>query len=87
VRTERPGWLVLNDSYDAGWQATVSQEGNEWSTPVDRANDIMMSIAIPAGDSVVSWSYHPAGYESGKFVSLAAWLLFAVIAVRSQRLR
>ena len=87
VRTERPGWLVLNDSYDAGWQATVSQEGNGWSTPVDRANDIMMSIAIPAGDSVVSWSYHPAGYESGKFVSLAAWLLFAVIAVRSQRLR
>ena len=84
IQSSRPGWLVLNDSFDAGWQATVAQGTNTWQSPVHRANDLMMAIEVPAGESRVSWTYQAPGYSLGKTLTAAATLILATIAARTR---
>ena len=69
----RDGWLVLNDSWDDDWRATV--DGRE--TEVVPANYAFRAVPIPAGTHTVRFSYEPASFRWGAVVSLAS---FAVIA-------
>lgn len=80
VNTQRPGWLVLNDSHDADWRARMIQGTESWDSPVRRANDVMMAVEVPAGETRVEWEYHPTGFEAGQRVTWAALLVLVVVA-------
>ena len=61
VHSDGPGWLVLLDSYDDGWTATVDGHAE----PVTRANVAFRAVAVPAGDSVVRFRYATPGLDAG----------------------
>lgn len=70
VRLEQPGWLVLMESFDPGWRATV--DGH--ATPILRANGLFQAIPIPAGGHTVRWEYRPGSWAAGVVLTLASAL-------------
>ena len=66
VTAQQPGWLVLLDSWDKGWKATVNGRGTE----VMRANYNFRAVAVPAGTSTVDFSYQPASFTVGGWITV-----------------
>jgi uncharacterized membrane protein YfhO len=57
---------VLTDQEYPGWSVTV----NGARAPVLRANHAFRAVAVPAGESVVVWTYRPLSLWVGAIVSL-----------------
>ena len=70
------GYLVLLDSYAAGWRATVDGQPAE----VVRANGIFRSVHLAAGTHFVEFFYQPAPLMRGGAVSLGALLVLIACA-------
>ncbi|HZI94187.1 MAG TPA: YfhO family protein [Patescibacteria group bacterium] len=68
-----PGYLVVGDAWDAGWEASV----NGKPAPVRRANYLYMAVDVPAGDAEVLLTYRPRWFRTGAWVS-AISLMFAI---------
>jgi hypothetical protein len=56
VITDRPGWLVVSETYYPGWRAQVNGE----EVPILRANLAFRAVAVPAGSSEIVFRYEPA---------------------------
>lgn len=61
VTADAPGYLVLLDSFDEGWTATVDGEEAE----VHRANAAFRAVAVPSGTSTVVFRYETPGLREG----------------------
>ncbi len=78
VKVKKASVLVLADAYAKGWKAWL----NGKSIPFYRANYLMRAVFLPKGEQTVTFTYEPAGFRWGAFVSGLAWMalfLFAVI--------
>jgi hypothetical protein len=77
VQTTHKGYLVLADTYYAGWRAFV----NGQEQPVLRANYVLRAVIVPAGASTVEFRFEPplarlgAWISGGSFAALLACLL------------
>ena len=82
ANTEMPGWLVLTDAYFPGWRASVN--GRE--APIAPANYAFRAVPIPAGDSTITFTYDPASYRIGLFLScLSLCVVGALLAAGAAR--
>lgn len=74
-----PGFLVLGDTFFAGWVAFSKADGqaDEVGLPVMRANGTVRAVQLPAGAQEVRFKFSPNTVKIGLFVSFmgAAWLL------------
>jgi len=68
VNSDRGGWLVLLDSWDPGWQATVRGH----SADIRRANFNFRAVRVPAGRSTVTFHYRPTSVIVGATISIVA---------------
>jgi hypothetical protein len=68
---ERAGYVVLVDTYDPGWKATV--DGRR--APVLRANGVFRAVPVGQGRHVVEMVYRPLSILVGAAISAAAVLL------------
>jgi hypothetical protein len=68
VESERPGFLVLNDTFYPGWQAEV--DGVE--VPIYRANITNKAIQIPAGAHRVAFHFRSKIVRLGFGVTMSA---------------
>jgi membrane protein YfhO len=68
---ERPGYVVLVDTYDPGWKATVDGQG----VPVLRANAAFRAVRVAAGRHLVEMVYRPLSIIVGAALSAAAALI------------
>jgi hypothetical protein len=75
VHSDGPGWLVLLDSYDEGWTATVDGR----SVPVRRANTSFRAVPVPDGDSTVEFHYSTPGLKLGAALSGLSLVIVAVL--------
>ena len=66
--SDRPGWLLLLDSWYPGWRADV----NGTPAAVRRADYAFRAVPIPAGRSVVTFTYIPFLFWIGLAFSAAA---------------
>ena len=84
VEASAPGYVVLVDGYDPGWEATVDGRASR----VYRANYGFRAVAVPAGEHVVQMRYRPLAVTAGLLVSslaLAGTLLAAAAALLRSR--
>ena len=74
VETERPGLLVLSDTYYPGWKAYV--DGKQ--VPVYPTDVALRSIFVPAGEHDVEFVYSPGSFNLGLTITIAS---FAVLVL------
>jgi hypothetical protein len=77
VRSERNCLLLMNDTYDPGWTATVDGAPAE----VLRANVAFRAIAVPAGEHLVCMRFAHEGLRAGTYLAGAGLLLLAGLGV------
>ena len=72
VETPQPAVLILLDSFDKGWTATLE---SGLALPILRANALVRAVAVPAGTHVVTFFYQTPLLKAGATVSLVGCLL------------
>ncbi len=78
LNTPRPAMLVLNDSWDSGWQARVDNAG----ASVFRANFAFRGVVVPQGKHRVSFFYRPPLLMLGLAISGGTMLLLLISYAR-----
>jgi hypothetical protein len=81
VELSAPGWMVVVEAYDPGWQARVDGAPAE----VLPANALFRAVPIPAGRHHVEMSYQPPGLPAGALFSAAAVLIGLSAAAAARR--
>ncbi|HJW84666.1 MAG TPA: oligosaccharide flippase family protein, partial [Anaerolineae bacterium] len=71
---DQPAWLVLNDTYFAGWQAWDRPGGSPHETEVTivRANGNFRAVRLDAGQHTVRFKYSPWSFKLGAFITFMA---------------
>jgi uncharacterized membrane protein YfhO len=72
VSLERPGWVVLADTYYPGWFAYVDGE----PATLLRADYAFRAVGVGAGDHVVTFQYRPRSFYWGLWASGIGWSLW-----------
>jgi hypothetical protein len=70
----RPGFLLLLDTYYPGWSASV----NGQRARIYRADYNFRAVWLPAGKSVVRFTYQPNSFRTGVVLSAAGLLMLGV---------
>lgn len=65
LRTKSPSFLVLTENFYPGWHAEIEQNGSRSNAKILHANYLFQAVAVPAGDSVLRFSFSPAGFSTG----------------------
>lgn len=81
LRSDRPGLLVVAETWYPGWRAEVN--GNV--APVLRAQRALRAVEIPAGESTVIWKFEPVSYRLGMGISFAMLSLWAGLMLWHRR--
>lgn len=76
---EGDGYVVLVDTYDPGWRASV--DGSE--APVLRANLAFRAVPVPSGRHVVELVYRPLSVTAGLLLSVATLAASALLVFRA----
>ena len=67
--------LVVSENFYPGWKATV----NGKAVPVERADFVLMGVALPEQATRVEFTFASGTYERGKWITLIA-LAIAILA-------
>jgi hypothetical protein len=67
---ERPGLVILGDSFYPGWNLTIDGV----PAPIYRINRMMRGAAVKAGRHTLVYTYDPASFRIGGVLSLAGLL-------------
>ncbi len=81
VTRRLPGFLVIANTYDPGWKATLSGE----DVPVLRANYAFQAIEIPPGTSEVELRYLPDSLVLGLWIGAGSIVLALAACLFSRR--
>ncbi len=75
----KPGWLVLADTFYAGWRAFVDGK----SAPIERADYAYRAVPVGAGPHKVVMAFYPATVAAGLFLAgLGLAVICALLAAR-----
>jgi hypothetical protein len=73
-----PSYLVLSDTFDPGWSATVDGR----PAPIRPAYLAFRAVFLPAGKHTVEFRYSPAGFALGAALSSCGILLTLILWLR-----
>ncbi len=81
LKSCQPGWIILREYFDPGWQCTITDAKGSKRTdvPVFRANRILMAVPVQAGDTEVTLTYWPRSFVIGAVISVISWLALLVL--------
>lgn len=74
VRAEGPGLLVVSQSWDPGWSASVDDR----ASPVLRVNHSQLAVPLDAGTHRVRFRYRARGLVAGAWLAMAGAGLLAL---------
>lgn len=78
-----PAYLVLSDTWDPGWSATVDGR----PAPIRPAWSTFRAVFLEAGRHRVAFRYRPAGFDAGLTISLLGLASLVVMVVKPARAR
>jgi hypothetical protein len=73
-----PAYLVMADTFDPGWTVTVDGR----PAPIRPAYVAFRAVSLPEGQHTVVFSYAPAGFGQGMWLSFGGLLLSALLWFR-----
>jgi hypothetical protein len=76
VEMSDPGYLVVLETYDPGWRASVGER----DAPVLPANGAFLAVPVPAGRHLVRLVYRPRSAALGASISASVLALLGVFA-------
>lgn len=76
VNSDKPGWLILADTYYPGWQA-VDNLGQTY--PIQRANLAFRAVEVAAGEHSIRFGYQPRWLLPGALATLVSLIILAVL--------
>ncbi|WP_145097757.1 glycosyltransferase family protein [Anatilimnocola aggregata] len=81
TRLDRPGLMVVADSWNQGWQATLQPANSTDDKPsapqpltIHRTNRCFRGVELPAGEWIVDFRFRPQSFYRGGLISAASWL-------------
>jgi hypothetical protein len=77
VATDRPGYLLLTDSWYPGWEAWLDGQ----PVSIYRADYIFRAVAVPPGKHTVVFEFRPSSFLWGALISGLSLTLLAGLAV------
>lgn len=83
VVAPRPAWLVVEETFYPGWEATVNGE----PAAIYRADVTGRAVAVPAGESEVRFEFRPRSFYWGGGISGASLLGLLLMGVGGWRRR
>jgi hypothetical protein len=78
--TSKPALLVWSTSWDPGWSAEIVRSGGDKSLAVKRVG-LVQGVEVPAGASLIRFSYEPVGFSEGLMLSLITFGSLVVVCV------
>ena len=66
ITTDKPALFYISDTYFPGWKAMV----NNHETKIYRANYNFRAVLVPAGKSILEFSYIPSTFLLGVWISV-----------------
>ncbi len=81
IKTNASGWMRIADSWYPGWKAKL--DGKE--VPIQRADAVVKSVCIPAGEHQLTLSYLPTNIIPATWVSLLTIVASVAAAVILRR--
>ena len=75
--TDRPGYLVLTDSWYPGWNAMVDGK----SIPVQRADVLFRAVPIEAGIHSIVFEYRSMPFLVGTAISIICFVVLAGVSI------
>ena len=75
VTAKRDGILYTSIPYEPGWTAKVDGQ----KVIIDPIQNAMIAFQVEQGTHEIELTYIPAGFLSGLFISLVAWIVIAVL--------
>jgi len=82
VSSDKPALFYISDTYFPGWSASI----NDKTTKIYRANYNLRAVLIPAGKSILQFSYTPKYFYLGLFMSLGSILALSVLTIFQNRI-
>jgi hypothetical protein len=79
AQTTAPAILLITDSYSVGWKATALPGSVQQEYSIQPANYVLRAIPLKAGTHHIRLEYLPSAFVIGKWISIAAWLVFGVL--------
>jgi len=79
ARLERPGLVILADTFYPGWRLTIDGK----TEPIYRANLLMRAAAVPIGEHKLTYTYEPWSVRVGAFVSGAGLIVLTALIWRA----
>ena len=76
-----PGYLVLADTFDPGWSATVDRQ----PAPIRPAYVAFRAVYLPKGKHTVVFTYRPAGFALGLVLTVLGVVLGLLYAFLPRR--
>jgi hypothetical protein len=73
---ERPGLVILADTYYPGWRLTIDGQ----VSPIYRGNRMMRAAAVPAGKHTLVYTYNPESVRMGLLISLVSLVIVLFLA-------
>lgn len=80
VDAQRKSMVILSDTYDEGWQATMDGE----LTKIYRANCDMRGVVVPPGRHIVEMHYTPPLFKVGLSISLFTFLCLIFVGITNK---
>ena len=74
---EQPGLVILADVHYPGWKLTVDGK----PAPIIRANFLMRGAALEAGKHHLVYTYEPASFYVGLWISAGGLIAFGILGL------
>jgi len=81
AKSKTGGFIILNQSFDPGWNARVDGQ----KVKIYRANVVFQGIYVPAGEHTIRFEYYPRGLLTGLLGSIAGLITLVIVLATAQR--
>ncbi len=71
VRTDRPGMLVVSETFFPGWRAFL----DNGEVPIIRCDYKLRAVVMPGGDHILRMVFAPTSYKIGSMATVASLLI------------